>query len=222
MAWSNGEHQGFIECINNNVGQINLSHDLGNFIFEYSSNDNLINFLEIGTWNGMGSTRCFIEGFKNRSNPFKFYSLECNIDKYNFAKKLYENIEGVHILNEVILNKMPNDMYEIFPVLLTNETFKYWNDVDFENMKDKNLFLNRNDIPDFYDVILLDGGEFTTYYEFNELKDKCRFLFLDDTNTCKCKKIIEEIKASNDWKIIMESNERNGVLVCERIDLSKK
>lgn len=153
---------------------------------------------------------------------FNFYSLECNTDKYNFAKKLYENIENVHILNEVILNEMPSDIYEIFPILLTNKTFKSWNDVDFENMKNKNLFLNRDDIPDFYDVILLDGGEFTSYYEYNKLKDKCKYLLLDDTNTNKCVKIVEEIKSSNNWKILFESNERNGVLVCERIDLSKK
>ena len=101
--------------------------------------------------------------------------------------------------------------------MLTNPLFKHWNDIDFENMKNKPLFLNRTDTPSFYDVILLDGGEFTTYYEFNKLKDKCKFLLLDDTNTCKCKKIVEEIKASNNWKILMENNEGNGVLACERI-----
>ena len=218
MSWSSEEHKGFIECSNKNVGQISREHDIGKFIYNYAANNNLVNFLEIGTWNGLGSTKCFIEGLKNRNTKFNFYSLECNTDKYNFAKKLYENIENVHILNEVILNEMPNDMYEIFPILLTNETFKYWNDVDFENMKNKNLFLNRDDIPDFYDVILLDGGEFTTYYEYNKLKDKCKLLLLDDTNIHKCKKIVEEIKSSNNWKILLESDERNGVLVCERIN----
>ena len=217
MAWSSEERKGFIESSNKNVGQISHEHDIGKIIYNYAADNNLVNFLEIGTWNGLGSTKCFIEGFKNRNTKFNFYSLECNTDKYNFAKKLYENIENVHILNEVILNEMPSDMYDIFPILLTNKMFKSWNDVDFENMKNKNLFLNRDDIPDFYDVILLDGGEFTTYYEFNKLKDKCKFLFLDDTNTNKCMKIVEEIKSSNNWKILFESNERNGVLVCERI-----
>jgi hypothetical protein len=217
MAWSSEERKGFIESSNNNVGQIAREHNIGKIIYNYAADNNLVNFLEIGTWNGLGSTKCFIEGFKNRNTKFNFYSLECNTDKYNFAKKLYENIENVHILNEVILNEMPSDMYDIFPILLTNKMFKSWNDVDFENMKNKNLFLNRDDIPDFYDVILLDGGEFTTYYEFNKLKDKCKFLFLDDTNTNKCVKIVEEIKSSNNWKILFESNERNGVLVCERI-----
>ena len=216
MAWNNNERYGFNDSVNKNIGQINLNNKLGEYIYKYASNDELINFLEIGTWNGLGSTKCFIEGFKNRKSQFKFYSLECNTDKYEFAKKLY-NIENVNILNEVLLNEMPIDIYKVFPVLLTNPLFKHWNDIDFENMKNKPLFLNRTDTPSFYDVILLDGGEFTTYYEFNKLKDKCKFLLLDDTNTCKCKKIVEEIKASNNWKILMENNEGNGVLACERI-----
>lgn len=217
MSWNNIERVGFIDSVNKNIGQINLNNKLGEYIYTYASNDNLTNFLEIGTWNGLGSTKCFIDGFKNRTKAFKFYSLECNRDKHEYAKKLY-NIENVYILNEVILNDMPNDIYEVFPVLLTNPLFKHWNDIDFENMKHKPLFLNRDDVPYFYDVILLDGGEFTTYYEFNKLKNKCKFLFLDDTTTCKCKKIVEEIKNSGNWKILMESNEGNGVLVCERIN----
>jgi hypothetical protein len=217
MSWNNDEHTEFIDCVNKNIGQINLNNLLGKYIYAYASDNSLTNFLEIGTWNGLGSTKCFIDGFKNRKNKFNFYSLECNIEKHKFAKKLY-NIENVNILNEVLLNNMPNDIYEIFPILLTNPTFKYWNDIDFENMKNKPLFLNRINVPLFYDVILLDGGEFTTYYEYNKIKDKCRFLFLDDTTSYKCKKIVEEIKNSSNWKIVMENNERNGVLVCERIN----
>ena len=112
---------------------------------------------------------------------------------------------------------MPNDIYENFPELLENSILKYWNDIDFENMRNKKLFLERSDIPEFYDVILLDGGEFTTYYEFKKLIDKCKFLLLDDTNASKCKKIVIELKESNNWKILLENNERNGFAIFERI-----
>ena len=89
MAWNNNERYGFNDSVNKNIGQINLNNKLGEYIYKYASNDELINFLEIGTWNGLGSTKCFIEGFKNRKSQFKFYSLECNTDKYEFAKKIY-------------------------------------------------------------------------------------------------------------------------------------
>jgi hypothetical protein len=217
MSWTTNEKDGFNMACLDNVGQINMNSYFGKYIYDYAKNDNYTTFLEIGTWNGLGSTKCFIEGFRNRSTEYKFYSLECNEEKYTFAKNLYKHINNVHILNEVLLNDMPNDIYEIFPELLENPTFKYWNDIDFENMKNKKLFLERNDVPKFYDIILLDGGEFTTYYEFKKLEDKCKFLLLDDTNVSKCKKIVDEIKLNINWKLVIESNERNGFAIFERV-----
>jgi hypothetical protein len=127
-------------------------------------------------------------------------------------------MENIHILNEVLLNNMPSDIYNIFPELLENKDYNYWNNIDFQNMENKNLFLNRPNLPEIFDIILLDGGEFTTWYEYNLIKDKCKILILDDTNTSKCKKIKEDILQNKDaWKIIINSNERNGILISERI-----
>lgn len=218
MSWSSGEESGFMKACLDNVGQINMDTSFGNYIYNFAKNDKYTTFLEIGTWNGLGSTKCFIEGFKNRNTSYKFYSLECNEDKYTFAKNLYKDIDNVHILNQVLLNDMPDDIYQLFPELLENSTLKYWNDIDFENMKNKTLFLERDDVPEFYDVILLDGGEFTTYYEFKKLVNKCKFLLLDDTNVSKCKKIVDELKSSNNWKILEDCNERNGFAIFERIN----
>lgn len=67
MPWSSEERKGFIESSNNNVGQIAREHDIGKIIYNYATDNKFVNFLEIGTWNGLGSTKCFIEGFKNRN-----------------------------------------------------------------------------------------------------------------------------------------------------------
>jgi len=214
--WDNNDLNGFNNCNSNNIGQITTESELGRFLFYSTLNASIVNFLEVGTWNGLGSTKCFIDGLKKRTKPFKFYSLECNNEKSEYAKNLYKNIENVFILNEVLLNKIPNDIYDIFPVLLKNEQYKYWNDIDFNNMKNKKLFLENNDLPEIFDLVLLDGGEFTTWYEYNIIKDRCKILALDDTNTFKCKKIVEDIKSSNNWNIILENKERNGVLVCKK------
>lgn len=218
MAWCENDRNGFQQHCKMNTGQININTTLGNYIYQYAKNDDYLNYLEIGTWNGLGSTKCFIEGLKDRkTETYKFYSLECNDDKHLFAKNLYKNEKNVHILNDVLLNNMPNDIYEIFPDLLINNDYKYWNNIDFNNMKNKKLFFERDDIPEKFDVIFLDGGEFTTWYEYNIIKDKCTVLILDDTNVNKCKKIVQDIKLSNRWKIIIESDERNGFVICEKI-----
>ena len=84
-------------------------------------------------------------------------------------------------------------------------------------MKQCPLFLNRQDLPQIFDVVLLDGGEFTTYHEFQLLKNRCKILMLDDINTCKCELIVKEIQSDQSWKIIKSSNTRNGFLIAEKI-----
>lgn len=63
-TWDNNDAIGFNDSIHRNVGQITLESDMGSFIYKIAANDNYKTFLEIGTWNGLGSTKCFIEGFK--------------------------------------------------------------------------------------------------------------------------------------------------------------
>jgi hypothetical protein len=83
-------------------------------------------------------------------------------------------------------------------------------------MKECDLFLNRTDLPTIFDVVLLDGGEFTTYFEFQILKSRCKILMLDDTNTDKCKLIIEELQNSDDWEVLHTENVRNGFMILQK------
>lgn len=213
--WEENDKRNYKILKNNSIGQI-CNDNFSTEIIKYASNLNYKNFLEIGTWNGLGSTMAFSTGFKNRKDDYIFYSLECNKDKCIDAAKLYKNNDKIHILNEVIWNEQPDDFYKIFPQCLTNNMYKHWNEVDIINMKKCNLFLNRPNLPEFFDVILLDGGEFTTYHEFQILKTRCKILMLDDINVDKCKLIVDEIKSDKSWKIIKRENIRNGYLIAEK------
>jgi hypothetical protein len=96
--------------------------------------------------------------------------------------------------------------------------YKHWNQIDIINMKKCNLFLDRPNLPTIFDVILLDGGGFTSYYDFQILKNKCKILMLDGINIDKCKLIAEEVKSDKSWKIIKEDKvSRNGYLIAEKI-----
>tara|TARA_R100001230_G_C5689594_1_gene202245 strand:- start:6187 stop:6843 length:657 start_codon:yes stop_codon:yes gene_type:complete len=216
--WEQNDKECYTSLQKQGRGQI-CYDDFSKEIKNYASNSNYKHFLEIGTWNGLGSTAAFSKGFEERNDDYIFYSLECNKDKCIDASKLYTDNDKIHILNEVIWNEEPKDFYEIFPQCLTNEMYKHWNEVDIINMKKCKLFLNRTDLPEIFDVILLDGGEFTTYYEFQILKERCKILMLDDVNVDKCKLIVEEIKSDPSWKIIKSDTVRNGYLIAERLNL---
>jgi len=208
--WCPNDKQGFYQST---TGQV---HDdcLSTWIKELCRDENNKVFLEVGTWNGLGSTRVFVDALKDRTDT-TFYSLECNGEKSAHARKFYEGVANVHILNEILVELTPEQLYEVFPEAKDDPEFNRWNTVDIENMKECKVF----SAADTFDVVLLDGGEFTTYHEFQHIKDKCRYLLLDDTNTNKCKKIVEEVKAHPEtWKIVgEEQNVRNGIMMLQRL-----
>ena len=220
MSWDPEDYYGFVCSINSNIGQITMDHLIGKALRDIAALPSIFSILEIGTWNGLGSTKCIVEGLSRRpADSYIFYSLEANSEKCEYAKNLYDN-PSIHILNEVLYNEEPLDQYEIFPELKENESYRLWHHIDMENMKTKPLFLSRQDIPDIFDLVILDGGEFTTWYEYLALRDRCRILALDDTNVCKCRCIVQEIKSQPDkWDVILETDERQGNLIAVRKDI---
>jgi len=231
-VWNQSDKHNYGDSTQQKFGQITNDDEhkdrnkLANWIKELSSDDKNKTFLEIGTWNGLGSTKCFVDGFSSRKSSrrkddYVFYSLECNFDKSEDAKKLYQDYPNVHILNEVINKGKPDDFDDIFPDL--NETAKYLYSIDLQNIEQCNLFLDRKDIPSSFDVLLLDGGAWSTYWEFQTLKNKCKYLLLDDSNKYKNLLIAKEIRENqDDWKILEDWTDNNGFIVCKNISEESK
>ena len=215
-VWDEPDKNGFYSCSKEQVGQINKGSLIGDMIYNLVQDSTCKTFLEIGTWNGMGSTKCIVNGLKQRAKtyPYNFWSLECNSEKSAGARKLYENEANINILNEVLFNTLPSDIYEKFPILNENADFRKWLAVDIKNMSDKPLFLERTDLPEVFDFVFLDGGEFTTYYDFMLLKDRFKTIMIDDINTQKGPLIRKYLLDNPDkYQIVMEHNERNGFLI---------
>lgn len=208
MIWDNTDKETYQRASSLNVGQININSKFGLYIYNISKDEKYNTYLEIGTWNGLGSTRCFIEGFLQRNKSFKFYSLECNKEKCIDAYNMYKNIENVKILNQTILDEEDyKDISKVFPNMI-----KHWHDIDVNNIKlCKNFFKENNE--KFFDVVLLDGGEYTTYFEYKKIKDKSKVIMLDDTNSDKCSLIVSELKNDLQWELILEDNEKTGFAI---------
>lgn len=213
MSWDDTDKNTFLNAVNGNVGQINMETKDGSVICTIAKSPKFKTYLEVGTWNGLGSTRCFVEGFKQRLEPYVFYSLECNREKSEFARRLYASHSDVHILTDTLVREEELvDVGKIFPNYVEK-----WHQTDIENIKMCNYFFDRPDIPETFDVVLLDGGEYTTYFEFLKIKDKCKILMMDDICVDKCKKIIEILNNDSTWRLIYQNNERNGFSIYEKI-----
>jgi hypothetical protein len=73
-----------------------------------------------------------------------------------------------------------------------------------------------DELPETIDFLLLDGGEYTTLYEFSVLFGRCtKYIALDDTKMDKCKEIHKILTDNPDWNEIVALDCRNGFSIFE-------
>jgi hypothetical protein len=189
-----------------NTGQITLNSEAGIKLAQYAKNSK--NIVEIGTWSGLGSTRCLLRCLSPEASLF---TIETNLEKVKVAQKNLESEmkENVTFLwGSVLSIEDIKDTEVIFPEL-SQRLFRGWHTIDMENIKNSPNILNK--LPSEIDFLFLDGGEFTTWYEFQILFPRCtKYIALDDVNVSKCKKIRQVLKNNPRWEEIEHISERNG------------
>lgn len=206
-------------CSIENTGQIQLVQPFGQWISKYAEDTRFQKYLEIGTWNGRGSTCCFYNGFSKRVDTPTLQSYEIHESRFKEAQNLWEQYPQIHILHGRILENHDCPVFyevkKIFPKI--NET---WHTEDIQN------FWNCSYIPiDNPEVVLLDGAEYLTYFEFQKLKDKnsIQVFMLDDICSEKCSWIYQYLLNNQEWKHVAGStNERNGWAVFEKVSASSE
>ena len=208
------------------LGQIHRNSQMGEIIFNFASNEKYKTFLEIGTWKGGGSTKCFVDGLINRKDDWTFYSIESDINFYKIALQYYSNI----------LTQYQQHLFLIYGTIIENiEKAIIEYEFDIKSLKKSNQYIKEHDIflqddlinykkcpcilseiPDYIDIVLLDGGEFTTYIEFKILEHKTHIFILDDSNVLKNQKVKLELSCNPLWQPIINQNSRNGWCIFEK------
>lgn len=166
--------------------------------------------VEIGTWKGLGTTKRIIDSIeKNQITP-TFISLESNLSFFETAtRNLKDKLNTVKLIRGRIVGEE-----EIESFLSKNEITEQmmgWLRSDLNDYVSCENVLNQ--IPETIDFLLLDGGEFSTYHEWMVLKERTKIIALDDTLTLKCKQIREELLNDENYKVIIDSSDRNGFTI---------
>jgi hypothetical protein len=202
------------------TGQINIGSQLGDIIYEFCKRDEIVNIVDIGTWNGLGTTRCIYQAIidSNKKN-YLVKSIETNTKFYEIAKNNIPYIDNFTLINGRIIES--SDLVDIdkcndhFFNEYNRDTQKEWLKKDIEDYNNIPNVLSL--LPKNIDLLILDGGEFSTLAEFNILKDITRFFILDDTKCIKNYEVSNFIRNNKSYNIIIDSNDRNGFLVAEKI-----
>lgn len=196
-------------------GQILEDSDFGQSIIDLIVKYQPENIVEIGTWKGLGSTLCIIQGIKKaRLKQFSFISLESSLEFHNEAKK---NLEG-HLDYVKLLHGRLVEISDVIEFCMERKDLvnNDWLVGDLYNMSlNNNIF---NQIPNKIDFLLLDGGEYSTYLEWQKLKDRTYIVALDDTAVMKTREINNDLLKDENYEQLLSSNARNGFSIFRRLE----
>jgi hypothetical protein len=186
-------------------GQINMNSEFGNYLYKIASLEDVNNIFEVGTWNGQGSTVCIMNGIIDKEKSC-LYSIEADLNMYNQALNFWNGKDTknkVYLLNGTLHKKMAED------VPTDNEQINWY--IGEQHVMSNAKVISIENINDI-DLILLDGGEFTSQGDFDILiKKNPKYIALDDVNCYKCNKIRSNLILTGDWLILHENlNDRNG------------
>jgi hypothetical protein len=191
------------------VGQINLNDTAGQIIFQTCQKNDVETIVEIGTWNGCGSTNCIYEAIKGTNKTC--LSLEINEKMHELAKQNLIYKKEIKLIRGKITDKL---------IEISKENKQFFTDYSYEqklnwlNSDKKDLLEVSNamdQMPSKIDFLILDGGEFSSWFEYEILKNRSKYIFLDDTKPPAFKNYQSRIDMiQNHITIIDNQNERNG------------
>jgi hypothetical protein len=189
----------------NASGLIRRNSNSGKLIENIILKHSLTRILDIGTWNGLGSTKLLIEILRENFETYSLISIESDKIFYKQAVKNLKKLLNPQIqilLGRLIeIDELPKQKSIDFKAAgLIPENIE-WLIQDIRRYKKvENIFYK---LPDKFDFILFDGGEFSNYAEFIKLYKRTNYFGLDDTNTYKQFDVLKFIKANNsEFKLI--------------------
>ena len=208
-------------------GQINSGDFFGDQIFNLSSVKEFENFVEVGTWNGQGSTKCFMDAILYRNDPSKLYTVEANIEFFEQASKYWQPLVSLNRIPYEKLEMLYGRVIEAEELIPIDEIKNHkiynkhpWLEWRERNVSEYQMCENITEkLPESIDVLLLDGGQFSTLAEWERLKSRTKVILLDDTTTFKTEKIRNELIESDEWVVVFDKlNYRNGIFAACRTE----
>jgi hypothetical protein len=193
-------------------GQVSLQTLFGQLLMNLMvSEDGPKKWLEVGAWNGNGTTTCILEGLRLRKNkedvrllsyegsPFFFKVATTNLERYADLNKNFQLVHG----------KIPSSLE--FP---SAESIQDKSDHYAQNYEEeKYIYESTPSVPLAFEpeIVILDGGEYSGINDWEGVpKTNLQHIFLDDIHIQKNMEVNRIVSEMKDWKCIHKGTDRNG------------
>lgn len=192
-------------------GQINRKTEFGDFIYNLAR-DGPADWVEVGTWNGLGSTKCILDGFAERTDNPRLATYEADPLMFGVAT---ENLHAHPAARcaQFIQNKLAHPSGFIDHPLIIPESDKKDEHYIYHYDRERVLYIySKGEAAPFApQVVLLDGGLYSGYADWlNVDKSRLMYVLLDDITCVKNKAVYDELLKDRAWICVKTSHERNG------------
>ena len=201
-------------------------------IIELARREDVSTILEIGSSAGGGSTEAFVTGARANPKCPDMYCMEVSKVRADALKQRYANDEFVHCfqLSSVTIDQFPNkdevaEFHQKYNTVISQfplEQVIGWLNQDMRYVLEHNA--NENGIEkikkqteiETFDLVLIDGSEFTGKAELNQVYG-AKYILLDDINAFKNYENYQRLSRDNQYDLVKENWVlRNGFAVFKR------
>lgn len=213
-------------------GQIHTGWHLGNTLDMLARQEHVRAVLEVGTYNGEGSTHVLARALGETGG--RLTSIEMRADHHRMACDFYrDRVLPVELANGLSLDREAHRPFEDYWPLIERTVHEAEHPGDYRKWYEEEVGLARRakadrvlerllESGDGLDMAFLDGGEFLSEAEFDMLEPHIRhYVVMDDTNGECCIKnhrSRERVLASPEWEVLVDAlDERNGWLAARRV-----
>jgi len=214
------------------IPEITMNDEFGKTIYKVVTKYIPKYILEIGSGDGSGSTSCFLQAISNANVHIeRFVCLEAYKPNHEELQNIISNYPNVHSscipsisYTSLLAKDFETDVWN--SPYNKNTQYDYslvkgWYERDVKQMQEIQHGFLDTDKTERWDVVLIDGGEFTGYSEYTLLKDKTNVFLLDDVHhSYKCNQIYCELKNDDKWELLFNlPHVRNGAAGFKRKDV---
>jgi hypothetical protein len=189
------------------TGQLGSDTPVGQFLIEFVKRTDIKSVVEVGTWNGRGSTECIMDGLMTRDDATTFVTLEADQGRRDSSADFWADRDKGNVELKLLWGKLTESMVtreyvQNHPKF--SDQLQYY---DIEASQTHRAPLVGDQLPEDVEFIFLDGGEFCSVFDFNFLVKKyahsLKYIGVDDIDTISNERIYQNLTSEGSpWKLI--------------------
>jgi hypothetical protein len=204
--------------------EITLDDEFGRAIAQTILHRGYRSAIEIGSWDGAGSTLLLVSTLCRQAQP-RLVAIEAEHDRFAALAARYarhswvECYHGSSISQASLTPQTFGDVWDSQHNRLRyprEQVESWWHQFKAYMATVPSGYLEDHD--DTFDVALIDGSEFTGWDEYLLLRERVRCLMLDDVfSAYKCNRAHESLRSRPEWECVWcSAYVRNGAAIWVR------